>query len=100
MGNVRRMHFWQKITYFNEKVHISLQNAKMTPKSEKMGNVGKVRKVTPRGPDVPFALKTNGKIDVWESFSPKVHFWVKRAKFSENDEKEPKGMKFSENDDS
>ena len=64
LENVRRMHFWQKMTHFNEKVHISPQNAKMTPKSEKLENVGKVRKVTPRGPDVPFALKTNGKIDV------------------------------------
>ena len=53
--NVRRMHFWQKMTQFDEKVHISLKNAKIHPKSEKLGNVGKVRKRCPRGPDVPFA---------------------------------------------
>ena len=46
-----------------------------------------------------FALKTNGKIDVWEQFSPKVDFWVKRAKCSENDENELNLVKFSENDD-
>ena len=40
------------------------QNAKITQKSEKLENVGKVWKVSPRGPDVSFALKTNGKIDV------------------------------------
>ena len=34
VGNVRRMHFWQKMTYFNEKVHISSKNAKMPPNSE------------------------------------------------------------------
>ena len=32
----------------------------------------------------------------WEPFSPKVNFWVKSAKFSENDEKEPKGAEFGE----
>ena len=62
--NVRRMHFWQKVTHFNEKVQISPQKAKMSQKSEKLGNDGKVPKVLPRSPDVPFALKTNGKIDV------------------------------------
>ena len=35
----------------------------------------------------------------WESFSPKVDFWVKRAKFSENSENELNLVKFSENDD-
>ena len=62
--NVRRMHFWQNVTHFNEKVHISPKNAKMIQKSEKLENDGKVPKVLPRSPDVPFALKTNGKIDV------------------------------------
>ena len=36
----------------------------MSQKSEKLENDGKVPKVLPRSPDVPFALKTNGKIDV------------------------------------
>ena len=62
--NVRRMHFWQKVTHFNEKVQISPQKAKMSQKSEKLENDGKVRKVSPWCPDVRFALKTNGKIDV------------------------------------
>jgi len=62
--NVRRMHFWQKMTKFGEKVHISPKSAKMTKKSKKLKRGGKVRKVDPWGPEVTFALKTNGKIDV------------------------------------
>ena len=40
--NVRRMHFWQKMTYFNENVHISPKKAKVGQKSEKLENGGKV----------------------------------------------------------
>ena len=58
-----------------------------------------MRKVDPWGPEVTFALKTNGGIYVWEPFSPKVNIWVKRAKFSENDENELNLVKFCENDD-
>ena len=62
-----------------------------------MKSSGKVWEVDPWGPEVTFALKTNGKIDVWEPFSPKVDSWVKRAKFSENDENELNLVKFGEN---
>ena len=47
----------------------------MTPKSEKLENDGKVRKVLPRGPDVPFALKTNGKIDVLGAIFAQSRLW-------------------------
>ena len=40
-----------------------------------------------------------GELMFWEPISPKVNFWVKSAKFSENDENEPKCMKFSKNED-
>ena len=33
----------------------------------------------------------------WGSFSPKVDFWVKRARFNENDENELNFVKFDEN---
>ena len=44
--NVRRMHFWQKMTKFGEKVHISPKSAKMTQKSKKLKRVGKCEKLT------------------------------------------------------
>ena len=55
--------------------------------------------MSPRGPGVAFALKTNGKLMFWGSFSPKVDFWVERTKFSENNENELNLVKFSENGD-
>ena len=62
--NVRRMHFWQKMTKFGEEMHISPKSAKMTKKSKKLKRDGKVWKVDRWGPEVTFALKTNGGIDV------------------------------------
>ena len=48
--NVRRMHFWQKMTKFGEKVHISPKSAKMTKKSKKLKKDGKCEKLTLGGP--------------------------------------------------
>ena len=64
MGNVRRMHFWQKIIKFNEKVHISPKSAKIIKKEGIIEKDGKVRKVDAWGPEVTFALKPNGEIYV------------------------------------
>ena len=73
---------------FSENMHISLRNAKINKKVRKVRKGGKIAKSESSDTLCGFCFKNPmGKLMFWESFSPKVNFWVKSAKFSENDER-------------